>query len=162
MTTRQLLRTQIERRLKPWYTLERRKPAAGWVRTLRDALGMSAAQLAARMGISRQAVADLETRERAGTATLAALQKAAEEMQCDLVYALVPRKGLTKTMEDQAHQAAVQELSSVAHSMRLEDQATEPDALQALLRARVEELLLNERQLWRLPRQQGSKRAARE
>ena len=123
---------------------------------------MSAAQLAARMGISRQAVADLETRERAGTATLAALQKAAEEMQCDLVYALVPRKDLTKTMEDQAHQAAVQELSSVAHSMRLEDQATEPDALQALLRARVEELLLNERQLWRLPRQQGSKRAPRE
>jgi len=159
--TRHLMRRQIERRLEPWSTLDRKTPAIGWLRTVREALGMSAAQLAARIGMSRQGVSDLEAREREGTVTLAALRKAANGMECDLVYGIVPRTSLTRTLEDQARLTAIRELDRVAHTMRLEAQATEGDALQALVRERSKELLETERQIWGTPRRRGPKQPPR-
>lgn len=61
-------------------------PLGGWVYTLRTAHGISCRELGRRLGISRQAVADLERREVAGTASLAALKQAAEAMDASLIY----------------------------------------------------------------------------
>jgi predicted DNA-binding mobile mystery protein A len=83
------------RRLRAaWGFFPHRPPPEGWVRHLRDALGMNTRQLAARLGTSRQAVLGLEARERRGAITLDTLARAAEALECELRYVLIPRGSL--------------------------------------------------------------------
>jgi predicted DNA-binding mobile mystery protein A len=70
-----------------------RNPAGGWLRTLRQALGLSLKSISGKMGVSPQAVHQLEKSEAAGTISLKQLDAAAAAMGCSVVYAVVPRKG---------------------------------------------------------------------
>jgi predicted DNA-binding mobile mystery protein A len=101
-------------------------PRGGWLRTVRKSLGISAAQLAARLRVTRQAVVDQERREGEGTITLAVLRRAAEAMDCDLHYAVVPRQPIVDTIRTRARAVAERRLRRIAHSMSLEEQAV-PD-----------------------------------
>lgn len=139
--TRGLLLRQVENSLARWRALPRRPPASGWIRVIRQALGMSAAQLAHRLDISRQSLAALERREQNGTVTLAALSRAAEALGCDLVYALVPRSELKTMIETQAKLRAEEEILSTAHSMRLEAQGVSPKETQRLIHERAMQLI---------------------
>src|SRR4026207_621531 len=65
-------------------------PDGGWVRSVRLALGMSAAQLARRVGVSRATIATLERSEARGRITLASLEKLARGLGCRVAYALIP------------------------------------------------------------------------
>lgn len=65
-------------------------PPGGWARTMRQALGMSAQQLARRVGVSRATIATLERSEARGRITLASLDKLARGLGCRVAYALVP------------------------------------------------------------------------
>lgn len=103
-------------------------PNKGWIRAIRDALGMSGSELAARMGVSQQVVSEIERNERQTTARLETLQRAAEAMDCELVYALVPRTTLEETVNAQARRKAARHLAHVAHHGRLESQEVSPDA----------------------------------
>ena len=69
------------------------KPGAGWVRTIRQSLGMSAEQLARRIGVSRATIVTLERSEARGRITLASLEKLSRGLGCRVVYALVPEMG---------------------------------------------------------------------
>jgi len=69
------------------------KPSAGWVRTIRESLGMSAEQLARRIGVSRATIVTLERSEARGRITLASLEKLSRGLGCRVVYALVPEMG---------------------------------------------------------------------
>ena len=71
-----------------------RTPPEGWLRTVRKALGMSGAQLAKIMEVTRARVAQAEHAELSGGATLKSMQAAAEAMGCRFVYAIVPEKRL--------------------------------------------------------------------
>ncbi len=114
---------QVDESIGPWSGLRGKgPPRGGWVKSIRQALGMSTAQLGRRMGVTRQAVTDLEKRETQRAVTLAALEKAAQALNADLVYAIVPRAGLAEMVREQARKTAEAQLSPVAHSMRLEDQ----------------------------------------
>lgn len=115
---------QLEERTLPWRTIDPASPPrSGWIRAVRTALGMSTSQLASRLSITRQAIADLERREVDGTVTLAALRKAAEAMECDLLYAVVPRQPVREMIRARARALATERLKRVAHSMHLEDQS---------------------------------------
>jgi predicted DNA-binding mobile mystery protein A len=106
---------RLDERLAPWASLgQAPPPRGGWVRALRQALGMTSPQLAHRLSISRQAVVDLEVREASGKITIAALSRAAEALDCDLVYAIVPRHGLRQMVKRQAKLQAERELRSDA------------------------------------------------
>ncbi len=70
------------------------KPAEGWLRAIRNTLSTSQHKLAARLGISRQAYAQFETGEKNGTISMNSLQRAADAMDCDLVYFVVPRNSI--------------------------------------------------------------------
>ena len=84
---------------------------------------MSSTQLAARMQISRQSVEALEAREVAGTATVDALRRAADALDCDLVYALIPRQGsLEAVVTAQARRLAERLVGRAVHTMALEEQ----------------------------------------
>jgi predicted DNA-binding mobile mystery protein A len=144
-----LARAQVDRRLSPWVKLDRTIPTPGWIKTIRRALGMSGSQLGNRINVTRQAVAAFEADERAGSITLAALRKVAAAMNCDLVYALVPKDSLHATIEGAANAVARAELNRVRHTMSLEAQGTNAEAYDELVRDRISELMQDPRQLWR-------------
>jgi len=69
------------------------KPSVGWARMIRESLGMSAEQLARRIGVSRATIVTLERSEARGRITLASLEKLSRGLGCRVVYALVPEMG---------------------------------------------------------------------
>ena len=101
------------------------RPPRGWVRTIREALGMSAATLAERLGTTAGAVSRLEQSEAADRIRLDTLRRAADALGCDLVYLLVPRRPLTAVVRDRARELAHYQVTATEQTMRLEDQATD-------------------------------------
>lgn len=125
-------RTVARRRLDARSALMRQvvdqpRPHRGWIRAIRDALGMSSAELAARMNVTQQNVSELEQREVRGTVTLDTLRRAADALDCDIVYALVPRTSLEEAVRAQASRKATQLLQPVAHHSRIENQSLDGD-----------------------------------
>jgi predicted DNA-binding mobile mystery protein A len=83
--------------------------------------------MARRVGVSAVSISSLERSERAGTVQLDMLRRAADALNCDLVYALVPRGSLDETVFRQARTTAEHEVLRVERTMRLEDQAIDRD-----------------------------------
>lgn len=108
------------RPLRPLATLT--VPQKGWLRAIRDALGMSGTQFAHRLGVSWQSMDDLERSEAAGTVGLATLRKAAASLDCTLVYALIPNRTLEEMVERRARAIGDAALKRVDQTMALEDQ----------------------------------------
>lgn len=123
-TNKALIKTQrksLDEKLKAFAPIKSLIiPKAGWVRAIREALGMTTAQLAARMGIQQSGVTLLEQREVSKKVSLETLQRAARAMNCELVYALVPKESLEKIVDDQATKAAKEILNRTVHTMNLE------------------------------------------
>jgi predicted DNA-binding mobile mystery protein A len=121
------------------------RPGAGWIRAIRNALGMPAAELGRRMGVSHAAVFELERNEQNGTVRIDSLVRAAEALDCTFVYAFLPRRSLEETVRLQAERIASRELRRVQHSMALEDQAepVEPDVHEEVIQQ-----LLSSKGLW--------------
>lgn len=117
---------QLDQRLGVWRSAAgpAAPPKEGWLRALRMALGMTTGQLAHRLGTRQPWVTQLEKAETRGNVTLASLRKAADALDCELVYALVPRVPLETRVRRQAERLAKAELASVSHSMALEKQRT--------------------------------------
>lgn len=125
------------------------RPPKGWLRAIRDALGMTTAQFARRLGVSQPRIIDLEKSEANGSVTFNTLQRAAEALGCRLVYALVPERPLAEIVNERAALIADRQSSAVEHSMRLEDQAVKDKrAAQELRRQTIEELLRRPARLW--------------
>jgi len=108
------------RRVRPLVTEQR--PAHGWVRAIRDALGMSSPELARRMDVNTSTVTKIERSEANGSVKLESLQRVADALDCDFVYFFVPRQDLGDMVQARAREKAVQVLGPVAHHGRLEDQ----------------------------------------
>ncbi len=100
-------------------------PQRGWIRAVRDALSMTAADLAARMGISGASVRSMEENEVTGGIRLSSLRRTAEAMDCTLVYAFLPNESLARSVEQQARQVFAQQMSRIRQTMALKDQASE-------------------------------------
>ncbi len=126
-------------------------PRRGWARAIREALGMTQTQLAARLAISRQSVQDLENAEADRKITVDSLDRLARALNCRLVYALVPENGsLDDVLERQAQAAADQLLRATDHSMRLEAQGVETLQKERQRQTLVDSLLRGSlRNLWR-------------
>lgn len=141
-TLQRLLVDQLTRRLRGLNRADLREPPGqGWIRSIRDALGMSARQLAQRAGVTQPSVTLWEKREISGAITMASLRKAADAMQCDLVYALVPRKPLQKLIEDRAVEVAGKMIEPVSHSMALEGLQTDALRRNRLIRETARRLI---------------------
>lgn len=128
------------------------RPPKGWLRAVRNALGMTTAQFAQRLGVSQPRIVELEQSEASGSVTLNTLQRAAEALGCRLVYALVPEQPLAETVRERAELIAERQSGAVEHTMRLEDQAvTSKQASKDLRRQRIEELMRRPARLWDAP-----------
>ena len=136
---RALARRQLDKRLAELRELEAfSRPPRGWIKAIREALGMTTAQLARRLGVSQPRVTAMEKGEIQGSLTLESLEKAAHAMDCRFVYALVPREPLVDTVREQAERKARDKLVSTSHSMVLEaqgvDRETEAEQVERLAR----------------------------
>jgi predicted DNA-binding mobile mystery protein A len=144
---RNLRLKQLDRALKPFWTARKvPRPSKGWIRSIRQALGVSSGELARRLGTSRQLPLQLEKGEAEDRITLKSLRAMANALDCDLVYALVPRAdSLQESIENRARAEAKDRVLGIEHSMALENQAA----------GKIDDAV--EAETWRLTR----KRAAR-
>jgi predicted DNA-binding mobile mystery protein A len=118
------------------------RPPRGWIKAIREALGMTTAQLGQRLGVVQSRVVAIEQAEAKGTITLNSLEKAAQALGCRLVYALVPKHSLEETVEKRASLVAKKLLKSTSHTMALEaqsvDKADESEQLKRLVKQLIE------------------------
>jgi predicted DNA-binding mobile mystery protein A len=114
----------LDKTLAPWRSLSRPRPSGGWLRAVRQALGMTTRQLAKSVGVSQAAVVDAERTEAKGDITLATLRRYASALDCELSYALVPKRPLQELVKERADHIARDQVLRVRHSMALEDQST--------------------------------------
>jgi predicted DNA-binding mobile mystery protein A len=122
-----LIRKQLDQQLQSFVMLkDTPPPMRGWIRAIRDALGMTGEQLARRLKVQRQRIAALEKGEVEGTVTINSMKKAAEAMDCVFVYTLVPRDSLQANVERHARAYAEKIHSALQHSMTLEKQGLLP------------------------------------
>lgn len=140
-------RRSLDRTLLAYQKVPRRRPTKGWIRGIRDALGMSAQQLGERMGVSQPTIKGLETSEANDTIQLNTLRRAAEALGCELVYALVPKESLEAAYDRAARGVARRELGQISHSMALEDQAVEDKEEDERLRRFIADEL-DPREVW--------------
>jgi predicted DNA-binding mobile mystery protein A len=116
-------RSKLDERFKGLGPAKRyASPVRGWIKAIREALGMSTAQLADRLGIKQPSLVELEQSEAKGSIELATLRRVAEALDCTLVYALVPNKPLDAMVRNRARTFARRRRELVEHSMLLEDQ----------------------------------------
>lgn len=126
--TRQMARRQLDKRIESLPNFRQLKPPPkGWIKAIREAIGMTARQLAARIGIAQPTLTYLENAEAKGSITLDSLRRAANALDCDLAYVLIPRRGLNELVEAQSIKAAQQKLKSTKHTMALEKQSIDKD-----------------------------------
>jgi predicted DNA-binding mobile mystery protein A len=107
---------------------------------------MSGVQLGKRLKVSPQTVEAMEKSEAAETIQLNTLRRAAEALDCTLVYALVPKTSLENTVNNRARQIATAALARLSHTMKLEDQDTGDEEREALIEDYVRHI--RDRDLW--------------
>ena len=123
---RALARKNLDKRLNSIRTLkELARPPKGWVKAIREALGMTAEQMASRLRVTKPRIYRLEKAESEGALTLESLQRAASALDCELVYALVPKQPLETMIEQRALLEAKKRMRAAAHTMSLEDQSVD-------------------------------------
>ena len=118
-----------------------------WIRYVRKALNMTPGQLAGRMNLTLPSLYQLERQEASDKINLQSLKKAAKAMECDLVYAFVPRKPLVEMIDHQARKRARKLVMSSHLHMEYEDQALSQKELESQIGELVE-ALKNSKNLW--------------
>ena len=118
------------------------RPSRGWIKAIREALGMTAAQFGQRLGVTQQRALAIEHAEARNAITLDTLERSAQALGCRLVYTLVPNAPLEAMVKNQSLEAAKKQLERTRHTMALEAQSLERtddhDMLLRLARALTE------------------------
>jgi predicted DNA-binding mobile mystery protein A len=122
---RKLRAQQIDRMVQPLRSIKLPRPPKGWIRALREAMDVSSGELAQRLQANRSLASQQEKAEVDDRITLRSLRACADALDCDLVYAFVPRSStIEETLAARARAAASHTVRRVEHSMALEDQAS--------------------------------------
>lgn len=123
------------------------RPAGGWIRAIREALGMRSQDLAWRLGVEISTVTRLERSELAETAKLETMRRIAEELGCDFVYGFVPKEPLDTMVRRRASEIAQERIDRLQRTMELEAQGLSRANLE-LLTEQEEAELLRSGKLW--------------
>ena len=102
-------------------------PPIGWIKAIRNGIGMSMEQLGKKLSITKQAVMDIEKREKEGAITIKSMQEIAKVIDMKFVYGFVPNAGsLEQMIETRSLEIATKIVQRTSTSMKLEDQVREP------------------------------------
>lgn len=119
-------------------------PAKGWIRTIRQALGMTTIQLAKRLNVNQSRVVHIEKAEVNEAITLRTLKATAEALECKLVYAFVPQSTLENMLKQRAIKIAKKRVARTYHNMVLEEQAPNEKELSSQIEELTKKILENE------------------
>lgn len=98
---------------------------SGWIKTVREAIGMTVSQLAARLGVTQPRITKMESNE--DNLKLSTMKKAAEAMNCEFVYYFKPKTTFQNLVDEQAQKKAAEVLKTVNVNMALENQEIAED-----------------------------------
>lgn len=123
-------------------------PAEGWIKTMRKALGMSGAQLARRLNVSRATVSQSEKAELSGSITVKKLEEIAKAMNCRMVYSFVPETDVGDVIRQRAYQKVAKRYNTASIHMALESQQLSSKKREADIDKMVEKLIESSNDLW--------------
>lgn len=101
-------------------TLDITRPVHGWIKTIRNALGMTSAQLGKRLGITQARISAMEAGEIENSLTLKTIKETAAALNCRFVYFFIPEKSLEETISEQGIQFMRNKTSSITNSENLD------------------------------------------
>jgi predicted DNA-binding mobile mystery protein A len=119
-------------------------PPIGWIKAIRNGIGMSMEQLGKKLSITKQGVMDIEKREKEGAITIKSMQEIAKAMDMKLVYGFVPNEGdLEQMIETRAIEMATKIVERTSNTMKLEDQANSKERIEKAIKERASEIINN-------------------
>lgn len=124
------------------------RPREGWIRTMRKLLGMSAPQVAKRLGVSQPRIIELEKGELSDNTTLKAMRAAAEAMNCRFEYSFIPQVPVDQYLKERAYEVARARVAYVSYHMELEKQGISQKEKKEQIEQIVDELLKNPKKIW--------------
>ena len=117
-------------------------PPIGWIKAIRNGIGMSMEQLGRKLSITKQGVMDIEKREMEGAITIKAMQEIAKAMDTEFVYGFVPNAGsLEQMIETRALEIAKTIVLRTSTTMKLEDQANSKERIEKAIKERATEII---------------------
>ncbi len=146
------MRRQIDKNLEKLNITNEIKhpPKKGWIKIIREALGMTASQLSRRLKISPAAINKAEKNEKLGNISINTMKKFAEKLECEFVYFLIPKEGsILKTVEKKTLEYSIKINDQASHTMSLEEQSISHSERKMQLMEIYQELLTsNSNKIW--------------
>ena len=147
MNSKTILRRNYQKKFDVLKKIMIEIPPQGWIKTIREFLGMTTTQLAKRIGVSQPRVFAMEKNEK--NIKISTMERIADALDCDFVYAIVPREKFDDIIYKQAQKKAKKILTKFNKNMELKNQFDEKDVLDTILKDIVKDLLYkNARKLW--------------
>ena len=116
-------------------------PPTGWIKAIRTAIGMSMQQLGKKLSVSKQAILDIEKREKSWSITIKSLKEIARALDMQLVYGFVPNDGsLDALIEKKATELATKIVLRTSNTMKLENQGNTNTRIEKAIKERAEEI----------------------
>ena len=117
-------------------------PPIGWIKAIRNGIGMSMEQLGKKLSITKQGVMDIEKREKEGAITIKSMQELAKALDLKFVYGFVPNAGsLEQMIETRALEIASKIVERTSTTMKLEDQANSKERVEKAIKERASEII---------------------
>ncbi len=117
-------------------------PPIGWIKAIRNGIGMSMEQLGKKLSITKQAVMDIEKREKEGAITIKSMQEIAKVIDMKFVYGFVPNAGsLEQMIETRSLEIATKIVQRTSTSMKLEDQVNSKERIEKAIKERAAEII---------------------
>ena len=117
-------------------------PPIGWIKAIRNGIGMSMEQLGKKLSITKQGVMDIEKREKEGAITIKSMQEIGKAMSTQFVYGFVPKAGsLEQMIEYRALEIASKIVERTSTTMKLEDQANSKERIEKAIKERATEII---------------------
>ena len=104
----------------------------GWLREVRQVVGIPVKEVARRLGVCKWEVFRLEKSESESRIMLGTLRRAAEALDCDLVYALTPRRGTLEELAAEQRAAREKERDAALEIVRKEEKEREAKVLKVI------------------------------
>lgn len=122
----------------------------GWIKAIREALGMTSGDLASRVGVNQSRIIHMEKAESDGNIKISTLKKIADALDMDFVYGFVPQTSLNEMVNQQAKKIALQKMGRLDQTMRLEMQELSMEEKEKALQDMVDRILVDEpKDFWR-------------
>ena len=140
---KKLIREQLDKKLSKFKPiLNTQIPKGGWVKTIRETLGMSTYNLANKTDLDQSRISRIESAEVKQEIKLSTLQKMADGLGVKFVYGFVPEDDLEAIVREQALKIAKKRLNRIDHSMKLELQGVSDEEQEKALSELIDKILI--------------------